>query len=145
MRTDWSSNMKRTRVGILLTIALALAPLIAYAGSTVILSSTVYGGMSQVKTNVVPIALPGPGVYVFDLVADSTNSVAFSGLQFYLQQEGLSRGSFYTIPNSTFTACSAECGYTVYPDLYIGGRVRAQYSITSGSATVRITAREVNP
>lgn len=130
---------------LLLIATLALAPVLAFAESTVILSSTVYGGMSQVKTNLLPVALPRPGLYTFDLVVDATGSVAFSGLQFYLQQEGLSRGSFYTVYNSTFTSCSAECGYAIFPDMYLGGRIRAQYNITSGSATVKITAREVDP
>ena len=133
------------KIGIILGVLLGIAPLLAFAESAVILSSTVYGNMSQTKANLVPVALPKPGVYVFDLVIDSSGSTAFSGLQFYLQQEGLGQGNFYTIGNSTFTSCSAPCAYGIYPDVYLGGRVRAQYSMTSGSATVKITAREVNP
>ena len=136
---------RRTRLAILAGVLLGVAPVVALAESTVIVSSTVYGGMSQARTNWLPVALPRPGVYVFDMVIDSTGSIAFTSLQFYIQQEGLSRGTFYTVPGSTFTACSAECGYALYPDTYVGGRLRAQYNITSGSATVRIVAREVSP
>ena len=145
MRTESHSFMKATRLGILLGVLLGLAPVAAMADSTVILSSTVYAGMSQVKSNIITVALPKVGVYVFDMLIESTGTIAFSNLQVYLQQEGLSRGSFYTIAGSTFTACSSECGYALYPDIYLGGRIRAQYNITTGSATVKIIARNVSP
>lgn len=132
--------------GVLVAVGIALAPLLAYAGSTVIISTTSYPGVSQTKTSVAAVSLPKPGVYVFDLVADSTAAaVAWTSLQVYLQQEGLGRGNWYTLPKSTFTACTAACGENVYPDLYIGGRVRAQWTLTGSSVTFTVTAREVNP
>jgi hypothetical protein len=140
MLKEWGLNMKQIRN---IAVAMLLASG-AHAGSTVIVSSTVYANMSQAKTNVVPVSLPKPGLYTFDIVVDSTGSVAFSSLAYYLQQEGLS-GQFYTVYNSSFTSCSAACAQALFPDMYLGGRVRAQYSMTSGSATVKITAREVNP
>lgn len=138
---------KKTHLyGMLAALALAITPLLAYADSTVILTTTTYPGLSQTKTSVIPVALPRPGVYVFDLVADSTSAaVAWTSLTVYLQQEGLSRGTWYTLPKSTFTACTGPCGENVYPDLYIGGRVRAQWTLTGSSATFTVTARSVQP
>lgn len=123
-----------------------LFPLLSHADSTVIFSTTTYPGLSQTKTSVVPVALPSKGVYVFDLVADSTAAaVAWTSLTVYLQQEGLSRGAWYTIPNSTFTACTGTCAQFVYPDVYLGGRIRPQWTLTGSSVSFTVTARSVSP
>lgn len=145
---NWKTHLRRFKflLECVAALIIVLGPIYAFAASTVILSTTTYPGLSQTKTSVIPVALPKPGVYVFDLVADSTAAaVAWTSLQVYLQQEGLSRGTWYTLPKSTFTACTAACGENVYPDLYIGGRVRAQWTLTGSSVTFVVTAREVSP
>lgn len=132
--------------GILAAGIIAIAPLLAYADSTVIIATTTYPGLSQTKTSVASVALPSKGVYVFDLVADSTAAAAaWTSLTVYLQQEGLSRGAWYTLPNSTFTALTAPGAAFVYPDIYIGGRVRAQWTLTGSSVTFTVTGRNVTP
>lgn len=132
--------------GFLALVLGVIMPVLAFAGSTVIFSTTTYPGLSQTKTSVVPVALPGNGVYVFDLVADSTAAaVAWTSLTVYLQQEGVSRGAWYTIPNSTFTACTGTCAQFIYPDVYLGGRIRPQWTLTGSSVTFTVTARSLDP
>lgn len=121
---------------------LAVAPTLAYCGSTVIASTSTYGGDAGVAQYAQASKLPAAGVYQFSLSV-ATGST-FSGLSVYLQQQGVS-GAWYTLNASTFTSCSAACWETVFPDVYEGGAVRPQWSVTSGSATFTVTAVQVVP
>lgn len=130
-------------------LGLALALLVSvglrvHAG-TVVLSTTTYAN-SAIDTESVAISLPEAGAYIFDMVAESSGTTDTWGLALYLQQRGVSGGNaYYTINNSTFTTCNADCTKLVIPDVYIGGDVRAAWAISSGSVTIRITARKVTP
>ena len=111
---------------------------------TVIVSTTSYRNADE--ENVAFVALPHVGAWQFDLVANSTPTLtgSFDTLALYMQQEGIS-GELYTIVNSTFATCSFKCFKRVNPDVYLGGNIRARWTITSGSVTFTVTAREVLP
>lgn len=130
-------------LGLALIAGLAVQ---AYSG-TVVLSTTTYAGASgAVGTESQPISLPGAGAYIFDMVAESSGTADTWGLALYMQQRGVSAGNaYYTIYNSTFTTCNSNCTKLVIPDVYLGGDVRAAWAVTSGSVTIRITARKVTP
>lgn len=124
---------------------ITIGALVAFAGSTVVLSTTSYNVAGAAATDESPVALPDVGAYTFDLVATTSGTTSFTGLVVYLQQGGISGGGWYTVNNSTFTTCAGSCVYFVSPDVYLGGRIRAIWSVTTGSATIKVTAREVNP
>lgn len=127
----------------LLLLAFLAAP--AHAATTTVYSTTTYGGVaSSAIAAVSPAALPSVGAYYFNLVVVSS-STAFSGLSLYIQQQGIAGGQYYTVANSTFTTCNAGCTEFVVPDVYLGGNVRPQWSITTGSATVTVTAIPAAP
>ncbi len=114
----------------------------AHAGE-IITSTTTAPGL--LPTSIASVNLAVPAVYMFDLAAAPAPSTAtFSGLSVWIQQQGPS-GNWYTIQNSTFTTCSAACYEFVTPELYEGGNVRAQWSVTSGSVTFTVTARQEIP
>lgn len=125
-------------------LALAIGPQLAYSDSTVVLTTTTYAGADQTTASLAPVALPEVGAYIFDMVAESSGTADTWGLQLYLQQEGVAGGKFYTINASTFTTCNSNCTQFVVPDIYLGGRIRAQWAITSGSATITVTARQID-
>jgi len=110
----------------------------------VVVSTTIYNGTTQADLS--EVALPEVGAYVFDMVATSSGPITgIESLVLYLQQSGVSGGGWYTIRASTFTTCNANCTQFVVPDVYLGGSIRARWTITSGSATVKVTARKVSP
>ena len=129
---------------LLLCAALALSPTWAAAG-TLIASTVTYNGADV--ANFEGTALPEPGNYAFSLVVKSTPSTssAISALVVYIQQQYVAGGDWLTIAGSTFTSCSAACTYSLWPGLYQGGNLRAAWSVTSGSATIKVTAHKVSP
>ncbi len=123
---------------------LAFAPAMAFAESTVVLSTTTYNGANQ--DDLSEVALPEVGAYIFDMVATSSGAiVGIESLVLYLQQSGVSGGGWYTVRATTFTTCNSNCTQFSVPDIYLGGSIRARWTITSGSATVTVTARKVSP
>lgn len=131
---------------LFLALALGMAALPSKAATTTVYSTTTYGGVAAGQQGLItPAALPSIGAYYFNLVVTSTNSTAFTGLQVYMQQQGIAGGQYYTVQNSTFTSCSAACTQFVVPDIYLGGNVRPQWAITSGSATLTVTAIPASP
>lgn len=129
---------------LLLIALLVLSPNWAVAG-TVITSTVTYNGADV--SGFAATALPEPGSYAFDLVvtATPTTSSNITSLIVYVQQQYVNGGEFLTIAGSTFTTCNAACSYSLWPGLYQGGNLRASWSVTSGSATIRVTARKVTP
>ena len=129
---------------LLLAVLLAFSPTWALAG-TVIASTVTYSGADVY--NFAGTALPEPGTYAFSLVvtATPTSSSAISSFIAYVQQQYAPGGDWVTVAGSTFTTCSAACTYSLWPALYHGGNMRAAWSVTSGSATVRVTAHRVVP
>jgi len=128
-------------------VALSVCVVSAFAGSTTILSTTTYNVAAASYSDSSPTALPKVGAYNFDCVATTSGTTNFTGLILRLEQEGISGGGWYTVNASTFSTM-AGLGPTVAfvtPDVYLGGRIRAVWSITTGSATVKVVAREVNP
>ncbi len=134
--------MRTKRVGIIIAVLLAVAPLIAFSGSTVVLDTTTYPSAQTFST---PIALPEVGAYNFDLVVTASGTPAFTSASVYLQQEGISRGANYTIANGTFTTCTGQCAQFVVPDVYLGGRIRACWTVVGSSVSLKVTARKVSP
>lgn len=115
----------------------------AYAGSTTILSTTTYSAATS--THNAKVALPEVGYYIFDVVATSSGTKQNWALALYLQNQGVAGGDWYTMFNSTITACNDDCTRFIVPDVYMGGYVRAVYSMTTGSVTIKVVGREVNP
>lgn len=141
--------MKRIDLAFVLLIGtLVLASAYRAFGGTVIASTATYNGadVTGLSGNP-PVSLPSPGVYYFDMVAVGTPTAAstFSGLVVYLQQQGVAGGNWYTVYNSTFATCANACSAAIVPDMYLGGNVRAQWTITTGSATLTVNARSVTP
>lgn len=133
---------------LLLVVLLALSPTWATAG-TVIASTVTYNGADV--ANFAGTALPEAGTYAFSLVVYSTPATttpltAFVG---YVQQQFVAGGEWFTVSGSTFTTCTltagGSCRYSLWPGLYQGGNLRAAWSVTSGSATVTVTAHKVTP
>lgn len=133
---------------ILLAVLIACSPTWAVAG-TVIASTVTYSGADV--ANFPGTALPEPGTYAFTLNVVSTPSATSAITAFigYVQQQYVSGGDWLTVSGSTFTTCTlsggGSCTYTLWPALYHGGNLRAAWSVTSGSATVKVTAHKVNP
>lgn len=144
--------MKRT-ISLLLcaVIGTILGVLLANAG-TVICSTVTYNGADE--AGFAAAALPEAGVWAFDAVVISTplTTSRLDSFKIHLDQMGADGYSRYTIPNSTFTASSyctlltgGKCLYSIFPGVYEGGNVRCSWEITTGSATVKVTARKVAP
>lgn len=133
--------MRHILSAVIVSVFLAI---IAKAG-TVIVDTATYSGADT--ANVAVVALPEPAVYVFDLVVTGTPTATsnITSLSVYVQQQGVAGGQFYTINSSTFTTCNGPCTQFVTPDVYVGGNTRAQWTVTTGSANVRVTARKVSP
>lgn len=112
--------------------------------ATVVGSTTTYNGADE--ANFPPNALPAAGPYIFSLVATSTPATTspITGLSVYLQQVGVS-GQVYTLNASTFTTCNAACVQLVDPDVYEGGNIKVRWTITSGSATIKVSATPITP
>lgn len=136
-------HLVSTKIILGALLSIALLPIFAFSESTVILTTTTFAGTDQTVTSLAPIALPEVGAYVLDMVAVSSGTLDTWGLVLYIQQEGVAGGRFYTVNNSTFTTCNADCTEFVIPDVFLGGRLRAQWAITSGSATITVTARQI--
>mgnify|MGYP001614534768 CR=1 FL=1 len=134
-------KIERFLAGAIVTVFLAI---VVHAG-TVVVDTNTYNGSDI--ANIAVVALPEPAVYMFDLVvaAPPTVTSGITTLVVYAQQPGVAGGQFYTVNSSTFTTCNGACTQFVTPDVYVGGNVRAVWTITSGSATVRVTARKVSP
>jgi len=140
-----STTIRHFFLGVVASLlAAALWSALPARAGTVIASTVSYNGADIVAFQ--PQALPEAGVYQFSLVVQTTPTASSSlaGLRVYLQQQGLS-GAYYTLNASTFTTCAGACTSTVYPDVYVGGNVRAQWDMTTGSATIKVTANKVNP
>lgn len=144
--------MKRT-ISLLLCAAIGtiLGVLLANAG-TVVCSTVTYNGADE--AGFAAAALPEAGVWAFDAVVISTplTTSRLDSFKIHLDQMGADGYSRYTIPNSTFTASSyctlltgGKCLYSIFPGVYEGGNVRCSWEITTGSATVKVTARKVAP
>lgn len=132
---------------LILSLCLAFA---APAAAGTVVGSTVAYSHSNIK-DMASVALPDAGLYAFDLVVigtptDSYSAALLDGLTVYLQAEGADGRSFYTVPNSTFTVCDdVPCSRFIYPGVYLGGNIRVQWAVVSGSSTLRVTARKVTP
>lgn len=138
--------MNKTKLKIwIASLAIWAAVAIRAMAGTVIVDTVTYNGadLSSIRGT----ALPNVGYYMFDMVVKSTptSTSAISGLAAYVQQQGVAGGNYYTLYNSTFTTCNGACSYFLAPDMYVGGIVRGMWAITSGSATIKITAREISP
>ncbi len=123
----------------------------AWAG-TVICSTSTYNGADE--TNFASAALPEAGVWAFDAVVISTplTTSRLDSFKIHLDQVAVDGYSRYTIPGSTFTGTSyctlltgGKCFYSIFPGVYEGGNIRCSWEVTSGSATVKVTARKVAP
>ena len=135
-------KLRTVKINLLLITALFFLGAWEANAGTVILSTTTYETADEAGD--APVALPKAGAYYFDMVITSSGT-AFTSVDVYLQQRGIASGQFYTIYNSTFTNCSIPCTRFIVPDMYLGGDVRARWSVGGGSATITVTARSVTP
>ena len=138
-------NQKNKVRAFLIAAAAYCSLVVAAMGGTVIVDTVTYSGANL--ADIPAVALPKVGYYMFDLVvtATPTASSAITGFTAYVQQQGVAGGNYYTLFNSTFTTCNAACSDFLAPDMYVGGNVRGMWAITTGSATVKMTAREITP
>ena len=135
--------MNMRKLSLILAGLLAVMPNMAFASTTVILTTTTYTGAGLDISVPIASALPQYGPYFFTLSVTPV-SASITNFNAYLTQKGLS-GSLYTLANSTFTSCSGTCNLTVQPDVYEGGTIVPRWSIASGSATVVFTAYTITP
>lgn len=127
-----------------LLLSFLVCPVASRAATTVILTTTTTNGLSDLNATIAN-ALPSYGPYIFSVsIAPFSSGTPISGVQVYLQQKGLS-GTNYTIVNSTFTSCSGTCTQTIATDVFNGGTIVPRWAITSGSATITVTAINVTP
>ena len=135
---------KQVKICFAFLLMWSAAVMAAFSG-TVIVDTVTYNGADL--SSIQGAALPNVGYYMFDMVVKSTptSTSAISGLAAYVQQKGVAGGNYYTLYNSTFTTCNGACSYFLAPDMYVGGIVRGMWAVTSGSATIKITAREISP
>ncbi len=128
---------------LLLLGALALLPLVAFSG-TVILSTTTFPGADEAGIDAE--ALPEVGVFNFDVVVTSSKTGEIPIVDLYLQQVGISGVALYTIVNTTITQCTTDpCTRFIIPDVFLGGKVRARFTVSGSSANITVTARQVSP
>lgn len=137
--------MKRTLLAGLLVLGLVA---LAKAGTTICSTST-YSGADEAAF---PAAtLPKVGAWAFDLVITGTptpTSPSFNSMMVYLQHRGISGGGNYFVTGSTFgviSSTNSSWSATIYPDMYLGGDVRCRWAVTTGSSTIKVTARELTP
>lgn len=135
--------MNRRTLAVLCVAALAVTPILAFGG-TVILSTTT--PPASTPNDYSATALPSVGYWAYDVVVKSSGTGALATANLYLQSQGISGDGYYTVYNSTITACSAfPCTRLILPDVYTGGYMRAWWTITGSSATITVTARKVTP
>lgn len=136
------TKLRKSAKLFLATMALSVYGAIQAFAGTVVVSTTTYPGRSPADESA--ISLPEIGAYAFDVVV-AASGTAFTSVDLYLQHQGISGTQHYTVNNSTITQCTGACTRFITPDLYMGGSIRAWWTVVGASATITVTARQLSP